>query len=768
MNKEIPIEKNELEEIINNIPMFIIIVDKNLNVKYTNMSSDNMFDKINDENIIIGDYIGCINGFASPKGCGYSEQCNCCKIRKILNDTIKTLQPSESIEIEHIILKNNIRQKLWLKFRVIPIMNGAERQIAIVATDITEYKKMQNEILAVNNLYYSIIRYFPDMLWKVDKEKKYVYFNNNWEKATGKAIEELVKENSIISMHPEDVENYNKELIKSYENKKAFKAEYRLKTATGEYSNILSRANPIYSGDGEFSGFVGIDIDITNDKKKNEELLKLKEAAETANKAKSEFLANMSHEIRTPLNGIIGMTDLTLSTNLTEEQKENLNIVKNCAHTLLSLINNVLDLSKLEAEKVIIEEIDFNIKFLIQKVIETNLVKAKEKYIQLYFHIDDGIPQILIGDSYRLEQILNNLISNAVKFTDNGIIMVNVNKINKIDEIFEIQFSVEDMGIGISEEEMRFIFKSFTQVDGSITRKYGGTGLGLAISQELAELMGSHIQVESEKGVGSKFFFTIKLQEAKGVQIKAELKIDKDKSFKSESILVVEDNKINKIVAKKMLQEIGYSKIKTASNGIEALKLMENYKFDMILMDVQMPELDGIETTQIIRENEKKSGEHVAIIAITAHALKGDKEKFLAKGMDEYISKPLDINEFNEKLNKIQKNIYKKNSNGIESYLQNYNNLSEDELVIIPKDVEVILLNFISNLSSYLKLGESKHKNYSQIEKISHEIKIKAEENNLNIIKMLTFKIELAARKKDDVKIQINFDKLCNILKVSI
>jgi len=768
MSKEILIEKNALEKVINNIPMFIIIVDKNLNVKYSNISSDNMFDKIKGENIVIGNYIGCINGFDSPEGCGYSEQCNCCKIRKILNDTIETFQPSESIDIERIILKNNIRQKLWLKFKAIPIMNDDEKQVVIVATDITEYKKMQNEILAVNNLYYSIIRYFPDMLWKVDKEKKYVYFNNNWEKATGKNIEELVKENSIISMHPEDVENYNKELVKSYENKKAFKAEYRLKTATGEYSNILSRANPIYSSDGEFSGFVGIDIDITNDKKKNEELLKLKEAAETANKAKSEFLANMSHEIRTPLNGIIGMTDLTLSTNLTEEQKENLNIVKNCAHTLLSLINNVLDLSKLEAEKVIIEEIDFDIKFLIQKVIETNLVKAKEKYIQLYYHIDDEIPQILIGDLYRLEQILNNLISNAVKFTDSGIIMVNVNKINKIHEIFEIQFSVEDMGIGINEDEMRFIFKKFTQVDGSITRKYGGTGLGLAISQELAELMGSHIQVESEKGVGSKFFFTIKLQEAKGIQIKTELKLNKDKNFKSESILLVEDNKINKIVTKKMLQEIGYSKIKTASNGMEALNLIENYKFDMILMDIQMPELDWIETTQIIRENEKSSGEHIPIIAITAHALKGDKEKFLVKGMDEYISKPLDIKELNEKLNKIQKNIYEKNSNSIESYLENYNNLSEDKLVMIPREVEIILLNFISNLSSYLKLDESKHKNYFQIEKISHEIKIKAEENNLNTIKMLTFKIELAARKKDDIKIQINFDKLCNILKVNV
>ena len=319
---------------------------------------------------------------------------------------------------------------------------------------------------------------------------------------------------------------------------------------------------------------MGIDMDVTNDQKTKEELLKLKEAAEAANKAKSEFLANMSHEIRTPLNGIIGMTDVTLSTNLTEEQKENLNIVKNCAHTLLALINNVLDLSKIEAEKVIIEEIDFDIKILIKKVIHTNLVKAKEKYNQLYYNIDKEIPKILIGDAYRLQQILNNLISNAVKFTDSGFIMLNVNKINSINEIFKIQFSVEDMGIGISEDEMKYILKSFSQVDGSITRKYGGTGLGLTISQNLIKLMGGSIRVNSKKGEGSKFYFTIKLQEATNIAEKTKLKVNNIKNLKNESILIVEDNNINKIVIKKILQEIGYSKIKTASNGIEALKLM--------------------------------------------------------------------------------------------------------------------------------------------------------------------------------------------------
>jgi PAS domain S-box-containing protein len=445
--EELEIGKVEIENIINHIPMIIIVIDEDLEIKYTNMLSNNIFTNMEKGNVSLGNYIGCSNSFESFKGCGYSENCNLCKLRNLVKDTIKKLEPSETIEIQINVLNDGKLEPIWLSAKAIPIIKNGENQIIIVASNITEYKSMQNEVLAVNNLYYSIIKYFPDMLWKTDSEKNYVYFNENWEKLTGETTEKLIKENFIVGIHPNDVENYKRELIKAYKNKQTFRSEYRLKTIDGEYKNILSRANPIFLNNGQLSGFVGIDIDITNDKKTREELLKLKNVAEAANKAKSEFLANMSHEIRTPLNGIIGMTDLTLSTALTQEQKENLSIVKNCAHTLLSLINNILDLSKLEAEKVIIEEIDFDIRYLIQKAIDTNLVKAKEKYVQLYQHIDEDIPKILIGDGYRIEQILNNLISNAVKFTESGIVMVNVNKVDSFENTYEIKFSVEDMGI---------------------------------------------------------------------------------------------------------------------------------------------------------------------------------------------------------------------------------------------------------------------------------------------------------------------------------
>ena len=761
MNTTLSKDSN-FERAIDHMPMLIIITNEDMIVKYSNISSINTIDRTYYENIArgAGHYIGCINSFNSPKGCGHGIKCKNCKLKKIVKKTMRNLLPSDSIEMQMDVLKNNRIEKPWFKIKTIPILKNEENQIMIVMTDISEYKEMQDEILSVNNFYYSVVKYFPEMLWKTDINKKYVYFNKNWEELTGHTVEQLLEENCIIGMHQDDVENYNKEFMKAYEMKQAFRIEYRVKTVAEEYSNILSKGNPIYGENSEFAGFVGIDVDVTYDKKTNEELLRLKEAAEAANKAKSEFLANMSHEIRTPLNGIIGMTDLTLSTELTDEQKENLNVVKDCAHTLLFLINNVLDLSKIEAEKIIIEDLEFDVKNLIQKVIFTNLPKANEKYIQLHCSFDDEIPKMLIGDAHRIEQVLNNLVSNAVKFTENGFVLLKINKISNMSGIFEIKFSVNDLGLGISEDEMKYLFQSFTQVDGSITRKYGGTGLGLSISQKLVELMGGNIKVDSEKGVGSDFYFTLKLQEAKSIIGKSKLKMIGTKNLKSESILLVEDNKVNKMVTKKMLQEIGYSKIRTASNGIEALKLMENYDFDIILMDIHMPELDGIETVQIIRGKEKESGQHIPIIAITAYALKGDKEKFLSKGMDYYISKPVDINELDELLNKIQKNLSNNDTNMINLYLESKKNINENEFKDMSETIKSDISKLLIEIKTSLEIEKGISGDYLKIEKIAHDIKMKCEENNLTSIKVLAFKLELAARKKDNIKILTNLDEI--------
>jgi PAS domain S-box-containing protein len=654
---EIKFEKTDLEKFIDYLPVLIIITDENMIVKYNNIDSSNMVNGNNHQNIDRGpgDFIGCENSFISPKGCGHSIYCGSCKLRKIFKNSITTMEPSEYCEIQHNILKGGIRRKSWFKIKVIPIVKNKEKQSIIVITNITEYKEMQNEALSINNFYHTLIKFFPDMLWKMNADKKYVYFNKNWEGLTGKSIEKLIRENFIIGMHPNDVENYNDELIKAYKNKEIFKVEYRLKTLSGEYRDILSRGNPIYGVNGEFSGYIGMAMDITNEKKTKEELLRLKEEAEAANKAKSEFLANMSHEIRTPLNGIIGMTDLTLASNLTNDQRENLSIVKNCAYNLLNLINNILDSSKIEANKVTIENIEFNLRKLIKNSMYTNKAKASEKYIELFCKIDYEIPEILIGDEYKLEQIFNNLVSNAVKFTEEGFIMIEAKKVGRTNKFIEIEFSVEDLGIGLSEEDMKILFKSFSQVDGSITRKYGGTGLGLSISQKLVNLMGGEIKVESQKGIGSRFYFVIKLEEAqKNLEnFKANIQNNKDK--KQENILLVEDNNVNKLVIN------------------DEQNIIKDYL--------------------IHRENK--------------------------------------VNDF----------------------------------YAIDEDTKKLLLNKSVILNSYLDNKSGQASNYYEIEKIAHDIKMDSEAKNLNNMKTLAFKIELAARKQDDMGIRNNIEKILSILK---
>jgi PAS domain S-box-containing protein len=520
-----------------------------------------------------------------------------------------------------------------------------------VTRDITDYKKAQEQV----RFHASLLDQVRNAVIAADLNGNIIYWNDFAQTLFQWTSEEAIGRNIADTVVPKGKEEIMKKVISSLTSTGNYNGEFNCMRKDGTTIPTYYSYSTIKDIGGNIIGFLGVATDITDRKRAEKELLDAKEAAELASIAKSEFLANMSHEIRTPMNAVVGLTGLLLDSELSAEQKDLLRTIRTSSEVLLSVINNILDFSKIDGGKMELEKQPFNLIGCIEESFDLLRTRAAEKGLTLSYSINDSVPVAIIGDPTRLRQILANLLSNAVKFTEIGDISVRVDDLDGL-----MHFAVKDTGIGIPPDRIDRLFHSFSQVDSSTTRKFGGTGLGLAISKKLVEMMEGQIWAESQVGTGSIFHFTIKVEPASLASLASLTSLesaqpemrprletpDERDHMPPLRILLAEDNPINQRVTLLILKHLGY-RADVASNGIEVLQALERRNYDLILMDVQMPEMDGLKATQEIRRCWPKGPK---IVAITAYALAGDKEKCLDAGMDGYIAKPVQKEELSKML----------------------------------------------------------------------------------------------------------------------
>ena len=531
--------------------------------------------------------------------------------------------------------------------------NDKDQFLVGAVTDITERKQAENALRESEERYRSLTDAMPDLVFIVNRDDKVEYVNNVAAKYLNLLPQEVIGRARSDLFPPEASPSQELELQKVFENGDAVRNIVEKTAFCGREVWLDTQIVPLKTANDKDQFLVGAVTDITELKRSEEILRKSKEAAEAATRAKSEFLANMSHEIRTPMNAVIGMTGLLLDEDLTTNQKECLETIRRSGESLLSIINNILDLSKIEAGVTDLECQPFELIRCVETSLDLVSADANKKGISTRCEFDDNTPAVILGDPTRLSQILVNLLNNSVKFTETGEISVAVSGKRLEGEKYEIHFAVKDTGIGIPLDKMGRLFQSFSQIDSSTTRKYGGTGLGLAISKKLVEMMNGTIWVESEAGSGTTFHFTIKVEKTLHEPIdinKLDSKSNASLNGKLDhhlSILLAEDNLVNQMVTQRMLNKLG-CRADVASNGIEVLRALERQSYDVVIMDVLMPEMDGLEATREIRRRWPESGPK--IIAMTASVLKCDRETCLAAGMDGYISKPAKLVELKSAL----------------------------------------------------------------------------------------------------------------------
>ncbi|TYP79724.1 PAS domain S-box protein [Paenibacillus methanolicus] len=501
--------------------------------------------------------------------------------------------------------------------------------------DISKSKIAEQSLQESIERYTSLKKYNHDAIISFGLDGKIMNGNQMAEQLTGYTIPELIGSSIARLIGQANLERIF-EMKSDYQSVEQ-NLNFILNREDGAVEVLCTLAPIIIHG--RSVGFYLIAKDMTEQKK----LMIEKEAAEKTNKAKSEFLAMMSHEIRTPMNGVIGITDLLMETSLDAEQREYVQIIKKSGETLLTIINDILDFSKIESGKEELVESHFKVRDVLLDTLNMFLPKAMQKNLDISTSVSSSVPEFVCGDIMKLRQILMNLLSNALKFTPNGAIAISVRQAGRQEEEVTLEFAVRDTGVGVPLEKIPYLFEPFYQVDSFMSRSVEGTGLGLAICKKLVELLGGRIWYETTEGEpGSTFRFTVRFQTASRQSASGD-QPDEESNLTHQSlkILIAEDNEVNQIVLKRMIEKLGYTAT-VVSDGREAVEAHQRYPYDIVFMDIQLPIMDGLEACKLIKESQ--AGKKIpVVVAVTAHAIKGDKQKYLALGMDDYISKPISI-----------------------------------------------------------------------------------------------------------------------------
>lgn len=701
------------QQCFNIVGVFIVAVDLNGNITLINNKGREILGYEEDE--LIGKNF--IQNFIEKKSLAETEL----QFAEVIQG--KTSYPENTKY--HLITKTGQLKIIEAKNIIIRDRKNKLLGILISGEDITGYLNYQRELKKDINLYHILANSIPEInLFLFDKKLRFIIAEGNEMKNHGLASDAFV-DRTVYEIGDQTLKHILIPLFNSAVSGKEISSEFK-------YNNYeyLIRVIPLKSNKHHIYGGIAITQNITEIRKTEEKLKKSREISEKANRAKSEFLARVSHEIRTPLNAILGFSEQLMQTDLNKLQKDYVSIIDKSSEHLLSLINDILVISKIEASKIIFDKLPFKIEYVVNYVYQSLATKADDKKLSFTYKIDENLNQVLIGDSFRLQQILINILNNAIKFTHKGFVELKCKMKSETKNRVEVLFEVSDSGIGISPEKLTTIFEQFKQADASITMKYGGTGLGLTISKNLIEMQKGSLSVSSKKGKGTIFTFIIPYKKGKETDIvHYEMHNVDSTKLRNKKVLLVDDDSINLLLGKTILEKFR-CRIDIAANGNEAKKKLRHKKFDIILLDIHLPDISGLDVTRYLRD--EKQNNSTKIIAVTAAAMKDDIQGYFRVGINDFLIKPFrEINLFNkmcEVLNIEHRNYEHPKAEIIlkeEVNIGLYDLSDLERMANYNKDIiKTMLKTFIENSESAIKLFHKylKDNNWQEIGETAHRI----------------------------------------------